>query len=56
VYSYACKFVTGRFICINAEKFVGQQVLVNKDLLTTEVEGYILPQHMDIIFACQYAY
>ena len=25
------------------------KVLVIKDLLTTEVEGYIFPQHMDII-------
>jgi len=22
----------------------------------TEVESYIFPQHIDIIFACQYAY
>jgi len=31
-------------------------VLAIKDFLTTGVGNYILPQHMDIIFTCQYAY
>jgi len=31
-------------------------VLAIKDFLTTGVESYIFPQHVDVIFAYQYTY